>query len=67
MSGMQQFVVTVIGGLAAIVVGVLGLVGTPPILATGEALSIGLMIAGLAVLGIGPVRTAYGVAKAPVE
>jgi hypothetical protein len=59
----QQFAVTVIGGLAAIVIGVLGVAGDPPILALGNTLSVALIIAGLGVLGIGPIRTAFSVAQ----
>jgi hypothetical protein len=64
MSDIQKFAVTVVGGIAAIVIGVLGLAGTPPILATGEPLSVALIIAGLAILGVGPVKTAYTSAQA---
>ena len=63
MNDIQQFAVTVIGGLVAIVIGVLGVAGNPPILALGDALSVALIIAGLGVLGIGPIRTAFTVAQ----
>lgn len=63
MSDMQQFVLTLVGGIAAIVIGILGVAGDPPILALGNTLSVALIIAGLGVLGIGPIRTAYGVAR----
>jgi hypothetical protein len=64
MAEMRGFVLTVIGGLVAIVIGVLGIAGTPPVLALGEQLSIVLILAGLALFGIGPIKTAYGTAKA---
>ena len=63
MSDMQQFVLTLVGGLVAIAIGILGVAGDPPILALGNTLSVALIIAGLGVLGIGPIRTAYGVAR----
>ena len=63
MSDMRGFILTVIGGLIAIVIGVLGIAGTPPVLSLGEPLSIALILAGLALFGVGPVKTAYGTAK----
>jgi len=62
---MQKFWSTVVGGGIAILLGVLGVAGDPPILALGDQLSVALIIAGLAVLGVGPIRSAYGAAKAP--
>jgi len=63
MSDIQKFLLTVVGGVAAIIIGVLGVAGEPPILALGNTLSVALIIAGLAVLGVGPIRSAYGLAK----
>jgi len=63
-SDMRGFVLTVIGGLAAIVIGVAGVAGDPPYLAIGQELSIALILAGLALFGIGPIRTAYTTARA---
>jgi hypothetical protein len=64
MNDIRQFWVTLVGGLAAIIIGVLGVAGDPPVLALGDTLSVALIIAGLAVLGVGPIKSAYGAARA---
>ena len=63
MNDMRAFWLTLVGGLSAIIIGVLGVAGTPPVLALGEALSVSLVIIGLGVLGVGPIATAYSATK----
>lgn len=63
MTDVQKFVLGVVGGIAAIVIGLAGLTD-PPLIATGTTLSVAFVIAGLAVLGVGPIATGYGAAKA---
>lgn len=62
MTDMQQFWLAVIGGFVAIIIGILGLTN-PPVLTTGSELSYGLIAIGLLAFGVGPIRTAYGVAR----
>jgi len=59
----QKVLVAVVGGLVAIAIGILGLTD-PPILSTGTTLSVAFVIGGLAVLGVGPISSAYSAAKA---
>ena len=58
----QKIIVSVVGGIMAVVVGILG-VTNPPVLSTGNALSIALIVAGLGILGVGPINAAYNAAK----
>lgn len=65
MNEVQKLILIVIGSVGAIAIGILGLT-EPPILALGNTLSVALIIAGLAGLGVGPINTAYNAARANV-
>jgi hypothetical protein len=63
MTEVQKFIVALVGGLVAIVIGIAGLTD-PPILSLGNTLAVALIIAGLGILGVGPINAAYNSAKA---
>jgi hypothetical protein len=59
----QKFIVEVAAGVLAIVIGVLGYAGTPPVLAIGDPLRLILILGGFAVLGV-PLNTGLQAARA---
>jgi hypothetical protein len=62
MTEVQKVLVGVVGGLVAIFIGIAGLTN-PPLLSTGNTLSVALIIGGLGILGVGPISTAYTAAR----